>query len=187
MESGGKWIFLVYDVPNSPSKIRVKFWRKLKKMGAIYPPYSICILPDNHTARKKVKTIRKEIEKHGFAAIFVAKGEKDVDEINITKMFEEERKRELNEILEECDEFIKEIQYNIENDNMTVEEVEELEESLEGLNRWYEKVISRSISKVGDRTVEEALRRCSEMLNSFTEIVQKKESENWRKKQTDHH
>ncbi|MCX8188682.1 MAG: hypothetical protein N3F64_03150 [Nitrososphaeria archaeon] len=48
--------------------------------------------------------------------------------------------------MEECEEFIKEeIQYNIENDNMTAEEVEELEESLKGLNRWYEKVISRGI------------------------------------------
>lgn len=186
MGSGGKWIFVVYDVPNSPSKIRVKFWRDLKKAGAIYPPYSICILPYNNVARKKVNSIREEIEKQGFVAIFIAKGEKDVDEINITKMFEEERRRELDEILEECEEFVKEIQYNIETGNMTAEEVEELEESLEGLNRWYEKVISRSLDGARDAPVEEALKKCSEMLNSFTEMVQKRESEDWRRKQASH-
>ncbi len=185
MENRRKWIFVVYDVPNSPSKIRVKFWRDLKKIGAIYPPYSICILPDNDITRKKVNTIRKEIEKQGFVAVFVSKGEKEVDEVNIKKIFEEERKRELDEILEECDEFIKEIQYNIENDNIRAEEVEELEESLEGLNRWYKKVISRWTEKTRDTSVEEALRKCSEMLSKFAEMVQERERESWRRKQSD--
>lgn len=184
MGKGSEWIFVVYDVPNSPSKIRVKLWRDFKKMGAIYPPYSICILPDNNLIRKQLNILRKEIERHGFVAIFKAKGKEEVDEINILKMFREERKRELNEILEECDEFVKEIQYNIENNNMTSEEVEELEESLEGLNRWYEKVISRGIEKTEDKSVKEALRKCSEMLNSFAEMVQKRESESWRKRQS---
>lgn len=182
MENREKWIFVVYDVPNSPSKIRVKLWRDLKKIGAIYPPYSICILPDNDVTRKKVNTIRKEIEKHGFVAVFVSEGEKEVDKINIKKMFEG-RRRELDEILEECEEFIKEIQYNIENNNIRAEEVEELEESLEGLNRWYKKVISRLIEKTRDTSVEEALRKCSEMLSKFAEMVQ--ESEIWRRRQGD--
>jgi uncharacterized protein YoxC len=180
---GRGWIFVFYDVPNSPSKIRVKLWREFKGMGAIYPPYSVCILPDNSRVRRKLENIRRDIEKHGTAVIFRARGERDVDEANVLKMFDEERRGELDEILEECEEFMKEIQHNIECGNVTAEEVEELEESLEGLNRWYKKVISRGVEVSSDSKVEESLRKCSEMLNSFAEMAQKRQDEEWRKRQ----
>jgi hypothetical protein len=66
---------------------------------------------------------------------------------------------------------------------VTAEEVEELEESLEGLNRWYKKVISRGVEVSSDSKVEESLRKCSEMLNSFAEMAQKRQDEEWRKTQ----
>mgnify|MGYP000428984990 CR=1 FL=1 len=178
-----RWIFVFYDVPNSPSKIRVKLWREFKGMGAIYPPYSVCILPDNSKVRRKLENIRRDIEKHGTAVIFTARGKRDEDEANVLKMFDEERRKEFDEILEECEEFMEEIQHNIENGNVTDEEVEELEESLEGLNRWYKKVISRGVEASSDSKVEESLRKCRERLNSFTEIVQKRQNEELRKRQ----
>jgi len=41
------WVVILYDVPYEPSKLKVRVWREFKKLGAIYPQMSLCILPNN--------------------------------------------------------------------------------------------------------------------------------------------
>jgi len=41
------WVVILYDVPSEPSKLKVRVWREFKKLGAIYPQMSLCILPNN--------------------------------------------------------------------------------------------------------------------------------------------
>jgi len=46
------------------------------------------------------------------------------------------RFKQYEEILEKCQEFTDEIELNIKNEKITQEEVEKMEEVLEGLKRW---------------------------------------------------
>ena len=41
------WVVILYDVPYEPSKLKVRVWREFKKLGAIYPQMSLCILSNN--------------------------------------------------------------------------------------------------------------------------------------------
>ena len=55
-------------------------------------------------------------------------------------MFRAERDKQYDEILEECQEFIQEVNHNIDKKKTTQEEVEEMEEVLDGLRRWLARV-----------------------------------------------
>jgi hypothetical protein len=173
-----RWTFVLYDLPNDPSKIRVKFWRDFKKMGALYLPYSFCILPKNDRTTKHLYLMRKELVKYGSVMVFKSEGENDLDNDHLYRMFSEERKREYNEIVEECEEFIQEIQSNIDSNNLTNEEVEELEENLEGLKRWYQKVLARELDMKREENVENKLQKCTDTLSAFAERVQSVQFQN---------
>ena len=66
--------------------------------------------------------------------------EKEHDEI--LNMYRKERDKQYDEIVEECEEFIDETELNIKNNKFTQEEVEEMEEVLDGLFRWFNKALS---------------------------------------------
>lgn len=48
MSSGasGPWLFFLFNLPGTRASERVKFWRKLKKFGAIQLKTSAYVLPD---------------------------------------------------------------------------------------------------------------------------------------------
>ena len=55
-------------------------------------------------------------------------------------MFRLERDKRYDEVLEECQEFVDEINDNINKKKTVQEEVEEMEEALDGLRRWLERI-----------------------------------------------
>lgn len=124
------WIMVFYDVPSEPSKLRVRIWCEFKKIGALYPQMSFCILPNNEENREKINDISKIILNSG-KFIKIPTNEFDEQEHNkMIEMFREERDKQYDEIYEECEEFIDEIDLNIKNKKFTQEEVEEMEEGL---------------------------------------------------------
>jgi flagellin-specific chaperone FliS len=66
----------------------------------------------------------------------------DVEHNKIMDMYREERDKQYEEIVEECQEFVDEIDLNIRNNKLTQEEVDKMEEVLDGLYRWFNKVLS---------------------------------------------
>ncbi|MBS7610667.1 hypothetical protein KEJ27_00405 [Candidatus Bathyarchaeota archaeon] len=76
------------------------------------------------------------------------------------------------EIVEECREFLEEIEKSINLDNLTEEEYEELE----ALNKWYKRVMERDLwGTPTKKEVESYLEKCKEALFSFVEkILEKK-------------
>jgi len=167
-----RWIILAYDVPNEPSRLRVRVWRELKKFGALYPDLSFCILPETVKAKKKSSIVKGIIGEHGKVVILEGKALSKQDHGLMLQLFEQETKRRYEEILEECHEFLHEIKENIVNLKLTGEEAEEMEESLTGLERWFVRVKAADWSSNSSRKVEQALKKCREALMDFVEKVQ---------------
>ena len=170
------WLIIAYDVPNEPSKLRLRVWRELKKAGALYPPFSFCILPNTAKSMEHASDLKGKIREYGRAVVFEAKAVSEEDHNTITGLFQAEREKQYEEILEECQEFIQEIENNIASQKLTDEEVEEMEESLEGLERWFERIktidwISSSPSR---EKVQKALEKCKDALANFAERAQTK-------------
>jgi hypothetical protein len=166
------WLVVLYDVPDRPSKLKVRLWREFKRIGALYPQLSICLVPDNNETRKNLENIEGLLNKnHNFSAL-TAKGLRAKDQGKILGMLRIERDKRYEEILEECLEFVDEINLNISNKKTTQEEVEEMEEVLEGLYRWLDRV--KSIDWIDNSftcvKVEKLLRKCRSIMNRFSEL-----------------
>jgi hypothetical protein len=168
------WRVLIYRVPTEPASKRVAVWRDLKRLGALYLQQCACIFPDLPAVNADVDQVANKIPALG-GEIFVL----DVprlsaeDEARIIESFRTQRTSEYAEIIEECEtKFVKEIEFEHFRQNYTFEEAEEIEQDLEKIRRWFDRVRERDWFKADRRAEVEAwLARCQGLLASFEEEV----------------
>ncbi len=171
--AANEWVIVAYDLPNEPSKLRVRAWRNFKKLGAIYPPVSLCILPGGEQGRAAVGQLRSEISKNGTVLVMSASALDKQDVELLTSMFRDDRRRQYEEILEECQEFLDEIDDNLRKGKVTSEETDELEEALEALKKWYHGTREKRYAREEDASsVEQMLTKCAEALARFSDKAQ---------------
>jgi hypothetical protein len=173
-----QWWVLVYRVPSEPASKRVGLWRDLKRTGALYLQQCVCILPDLGRNGEDLERILAKIPALGGEAIrFVVPRLDPTDQARIIQGFRDQRTSEYAEIIEECEtKFTKEIEFEHFRQNYTFAEAEEIEQDLDKIRRWYERVRGRDWFQA-DRAdeVERWLERCQELLNGFTEEVYRRQ------------
>src|ERR1700722_425701 len=57
----GPWLFFLFNLPGTRASERVKFWRRLKKFGAIQLKTSAYVLPDEPVHYGRFQWLGKEI------------------------------------------------------------------------------------------------------------------------------
>jgi hypothetical protein len=67
-----RWLLLAHQIPATPSKLRVKTWRRLQELGAVPVKQSVYALPDSPQAREDFEWLRVEIEGAGGEAVIFA-------------------------------------------------------------------------------------------------------------------
>jgi hypothetical protein len=77
--------------PNEPSKLRLRVWRELKRAGALYPPFSFCILPKTAKSMEHASNLKNKIKEYGKAVILEAKAISEEDHNTIITLFQAER------------------------------------------------------------------------------------------------
>lgn len=168
------WRVLIYRVPTEPASKRVSVWRDLKRIGALYLQQCACIFPDLPSVTEDVRQVAAKIPALGGETFLL-----DVprlqpeDETRIIEAFRDLRASEYAEIIEECEtKFVNEIEFERFRENYTFEEAEEIEQDLEKIRRWYDRVVARDWF-AGDRRdeVEAWLARCQSLLDQFQEDV----------------
>jgi hypothetical protein len=168
------WRVLIYRVPTEPASKRVAVWRDLKRLGALYLQQCACIFPDIPAVTAEVNHAANKIPALG-GEIFLL----DVprlqpeDEARIIESFRAQRTSEYAEIIEECEtKFVKEIEFEHFRQNYTFEEAEEIEQDLDKIRRWFDRVRERDWFKAERRDeVETWLARCQGLLARFEEEV----------------
>jgi DNA repair exonuclease SbcCD ATPase subunit len=179
MKKPSSWIVVCYDVPPEPSKLKVRLWREFKRVGALYPQMSVCIIPDTSETRKSMEKIVGMITDNGTVIKMLSKSISESDQKQLTSMFRNERDRQYEEILGECRRVVDEIALNIKSKKTTqeeVEEVEEMEEALDGLRRWLKRIKTMDWiegSKASMR-VESLLEECQKSMDHFADLSQPK-------------
>ena len=171
-----RWLIVAYEVPNEPSKFRVKVWRDLKSCGALYPQMSFCFLPFSPNVHTRLEEMRSELGKVGKMLVLQTKGQTDSDTKFLQWLMNDQTDRQYLEILEECQEFLDEIKSNLAQKVFKDEEIQELDESLEGLNRWFGKTKSfdKQKSSASRSRVKQLLERCQKELDSYAAQVEKR-------------
>jgi hypothetical protein len=170
-----KWLVFGYDVPDEPSRIRVRLWRQLKGLGAIYPEMSFCVLPDSKRIRSHLEDLASGLQDFGPYIVLEAKGIDKRDNDTISELFKEDLGKEYRELIEECNEFLEEIRRNIATGNVTQTEVSELEEALDSLERWFAKIRDKDfLGSSAQQRIEKLVVRCRQALLGFSEKAQLK-------------
>lgn len=139
---------------------------------------SICIVSDNKDNRKDLERLEKIASTGGKLFKINGKALAEQDQNQLVHTFRIERDKQYDEILEECQEYIDEILLNIKERKTSQEEVEEMEESLDGLKRWLDRV--KSIDWVENSAasirVEKLLDKCEATLHKYIELAHPKKS-----------
>jgi len=165
------WLLFGYDVPEKPSRVKVRVWRQLKALGALYPQMSFCLLPDSTAVRSRLMEIESNMVSYGPRLLLEAKPTKAPHLRTLIGLFREEAEGEYKELAEECDEFLEEVKKNLRTGNVTQTEVSELEEALEGLERWFTKIKGRDFfgEKLQSKRTGAVLKSCHNALLDFSE------------------
>jgi len=168
-----KWLVFGYDVPDEPSRIRVRLWRQLKGLGAIYPEMSFCVLPDSKRIRSHLETLTIGLQEFGPYLTLEAKGMDKRDNGTLSELFKEDLEKEYRELIEECNEFLEEIRRNVATGNVTQTEVSELEEALDALERWFAKIRGKDFLRSStQQRIDRLIVRCRRALLGFSEKAQ---------------
>ncbi|WP_037571923.1 Chromate resistance protein ChrB [Phaeacidiphilus oryzae] len=168
---------LVYKVPAEPTRLRAGVWRKIKGLGAIYLQNSAAALPHSAAAERALRVLRNEIVEMGGSGYLmesrVLAGHSDIEQA-----FNAARDDEYEEIVDRCEDFLKQIDKEYRAEHFTYAELEENDEDLAKLRNWFAKVEARDVLGAGGRDAAvSALQRCAETLDGYAARVYAEEGE----------
>jgi len=167
-----KWLFFSYSLPTEPSRARVYIWRQLKKLGAVNYQ-SVWVLPYSKDRIEDLNKLMESIESYkGESLVIEGKSLTKSQEERINRAIIDSRNEEYGELIEKCEDYFKEIDFEIERQNFIFAEVEENEEELEKLKLWFKKVAKRDVLDVPLRKVAvEKLKGCEKRFEVFSQRV----------------
>jgi hypothetical protein len=171
------WLLLIYRVPPEPTRLRSTVWRRIKSLGAIYLQNSVAALPASPAAERSLRRLRREItDMSGTAMLMsttVLAGESDV-----RAAFQAARNAEYEEIVDKCEDFLRGVQKEYDENHFTYAELEENEVDLVKLKNWLAKIVERDVFGADGRAAtERALELCEQSLEAYAAQVYAEEAE----------
>jgi hypothetical protein len=99
--ASGPWLFFLFNLPGPRASERVKFWRKLKKFGAIQLKTSAYVLPDNPAHYERFQWLGKEIvDVGGEATLARVAGIEGMPHAAVVSLFNDARSKDYDEVAE---------------------------------------------------------------------------------------
>jgi vacuolar-type H+-ATPase subunit I/STV1 len=175
-----EWLLFLAQLPATPSSLRVNVWRKLREAGSASLQNGVWILPqspENRIFLERLMVYVKQNEASG--QIFAVQGLNRAVHDDIVARFEAERGQEYDEFLEQCEEFIAEIEKETKKQKFTFAELEENEQDLQRLRKWIGKIQKRDHFKTKkSQEAAATFQHCRQRLQNYTREVYKREGIN---------
>jgi len=167
------WTVLAVRLPAEPSRHRVAVWRELRRAGALSLGQGVWALPATpafDTALQRALELAKRGE--GEILLLDARG-RDADQAaRLEALFTAGREAEWLEFINECEKYEAELDKEIADEKFTLAELDEEEQSLERLRRWYRELKLRDLfGAPAANAAEEHLRDSRARLEDFSERV----------------
>lgn len=165
----GRWLLLIYRVPQEPAGRRTYVWRQLKQLGAVYLQQAAAILPDRPELRAALESLASRItDMEGEASLLETTSPSAEWEARLIARFQKARDDEYAEVVENVERFEDEVARETRRGKFTFAELEELEADWEKLQRWQERVGQRNVfGAPGELGTAEALKRARRALDAF--------------------
>jgi hypothetical protein len=175
--TGAGWLLLIYRVPPEPTRLRSTVWRRIKSLGAIYLQNSVAALPVSTANERSLRKLRREItDMSGTAMLLscsVLAGESEV-----RASFQTARNDEYEEIVDKCEDFLRQVQKEYDEHHFTYAELEENEVDLVKLRNWFAKIVERDVFGASGRAAcEQSLEKCEQSLEAYAARVYAEEAE----------
>jgi ChrB-like protein len=170
--AAGSWLVLIYRVPSEPTRHRAMLWRRLRNLGAVYLQHSAVALPHTDDHERALRALRAEIVQKMAGKAYLLSATAMAGEADIVATLNAARDDEYDEILDKCVDFHAGLAKEVAAEHFTYGELEENEEDLAKLMRWYDKVKARDSLQAGRRAdVDKALQDCARALEEFAAQV----------------
>jgi hypothetical protein len=171
------WLLLIYRVPPEPTRLRSTVWRRIKSLGAIYLQNSVAALPASPANERSLRKLRREILDMSGTAILLSAAALAGD-AEVRASFLAARNDEYAEIVDKCEDFLRQVQKEYDENHFTYAELEENEEDLVKLKNWFAKITERDVFNADGRAAtERALETCEQSLEAYAARVYAEEAE----------
>jgi hypothetical protein len=176
-DEGTGWLLLIYRVPPEPTRLRAAVWRRIKSLGAIYLQNSVAALPASPAAERSLRKLRREILDMSGSAVLLSAGVL-AGEAEVREQFQAARDDEYEEIVDKCQDFLRQVQKEYDENHFTYAELEENEVDLVKLRNWFARVTERdAFGADGRAATERALEECEQSLEAYASRVFAEEAE----------
>lgn len=168
-----RWTVLVVRLPAEPSRHRVAVWRELRRLGALSLGQGVWAVPATPAFVPGLERAIELAERgDGEVAVLDAAGRDEIQAARLEALFTAAREAEWVEFVADCDKYEAELDKEVRTGKFTLAELDEEEQSLERLRRWYRELKVRDL--IGAPSASQAERRleqCADRLEGYAEQV----------------
>ena len=166
------WRVITYRLPAEPSRHRVAVWRELRRLGAVPLQQGTWAVPEGERFDAGLAQVIEAIKAAGGQPVVLAVADEEASVAQLEALFTGQREAEWGEFLGDCAKYEAELAGEVEKGKLTLAELDEEEESLDRLRRWYRTIRARDLFGAPSAPVaERRLKECTEALEDFAERV----------------
>jgi flagellar biosynthesis regulator FlaF len=168
-----RWTLLVVRLPADPSRHRVAVWRELRRIGAVPLGQGVWAAPATPAFTQGLERAARLAERgDGEVMLLEATGRDEADGARLEALFTAARQAEWAEFVAECGKYEAELDKELRTQKFTLAELDEEEQSLERLRRWYRELKVRDLFGAPSAAeAEQRLKHCAERLEDYAERV----------------
>ena len=153
-------------------RLRVAVWRELRRLGAVTLQQGTWAVPEGEGFNAGLAEVAGAITAAGGQPVILAVADDQASTAQLEALFTEQREAEWAEFLADCGKYEAELAGEVAKGKLTLAELDEEEQSLERLRRWYRAIRARDLFGAPSATAAEArLKDCAEALERFAEQV----------------
>jgi hypothetical protein len=167
------WLVLLAKMPAEPARYRMALWRELRRSGAVPLGQATWALPDLPAVRPVLDRLAALVAPaEGSLLVLAATGHAEADATQLESLYAAAREAEWTEFVADCGKYLAELDHEEEIGKLTLAELEEEEQSLDRLRRWYRDLRGRDLLGVpATRDASAELKRCEERFELYAEHV----------------
>lgn len=166
------WRLITYRLPAEPSRHRVAVWRELRRLGAVTLQQGTWAVPEGEGFDAGFAAVVEAVKAAGGQPVVLAVADDQAGTAQLEALFTGQREAEWVEFLSDCGKYEAELAREVAKGKLTLAELDEEEQSLERLRRWYRAIRARDLFAAPSAAAAEArLKDCAEALEHFAEQV----------------
>lgn len=168
-----RFLLVSASTAGAAAATRVRMWRKLRSLGALYLQQSVCLLPDREPVRRQVHRLLASVRADGGTArTLTVSVEDEAQYAQLVAEFNAERDAEYAEVVGRAPQLLAELEQETARGRASYAEVEESEADLERFGKWLAKIAARDyFAAGGGRAAREAVERCRAALAAFEDAA----------------